>query len=404
MKNTVDEHLKKIGEKISNDSFDISFITVNAKEALIGVENKTLNPCFGLSDLMSTCFQKGEDSYRVAIKESIKFKAGNKIRDIIEKKSIQLLLNTSYSDYLNQEYEPNFCKYIAHCFEFITDIDNNDENINIIVDKFIYQNNKIPSKEKKNEVIYKQYCEFCKDIHLKCSKCKEKSCENLNSAPMQGNMNCFTCKTCDELRVISDDEIFNENSGNECDDEITTHYINHIDNLDKNHLKNESIELILNYVKEFKNKLNNFFEEKFRSFLEQSAEKIYQKIINTIIEIIRINQMDLTQCMKKEGDLKSEIITELDKALKDKALQNLLKRTAVEFHKQIVEIFKKQLMIKMDEFKSTLDKNDEVGNFFRSCDVLNEKKPLKIKKEIDEYIQSLKKREEESKKKASSEK
>ena len=43
--------------------------------------DESILPCFGLSTLMSTCFKKGEKSYRIAIKNALIQIGKNKIRE-----------------------------------------------------------------------------------------------------------------------------------------------------------------------------------------------------------------------------------------------------------------------------------------------------------------------------------
>ena len=54
----------------------------------------------------------------------------------------------------------------------------------------------------------------------------------------------------------------------------------------------------------------------------------------------------------------------------------------------------------MDEFISNIENNKEANKFFDSCDVLDENKEIKISKQINGYIKSLQKREEESQERA----
>ena len=77
-----------------------------------------------------------------------------------------------------------------------------------------------------------------------------------------------------------------------------------------------------------------------------------------------------------------------------------MKKNASEIYQEIVKIFNKKLIEKIDEFVNNIDKNKEAQKFFDTCDVLNDDKELKLNKEIDAYIKTLQNREEESQRKA----
>ena len=128
-KETINQFLKEHGESISNDIFGITFVKVNAREYVAKKLETTMDPCFGLSNLMTNCFEKGKKSYRIAIKNSLIQIAKNTIKDYINDICNQLSNNLNYYFYLNQDFEPNFSNYISYCFEKITDIDN-QEGIN----------------------------------------------------------------------------------------------------------------------------------------------------------------------------------------------------------------------------------------------------------------------------------
>ena len=58
------------------------------------------------------------------------------------------------------------------------------------------------------------------------------------------------------------------------------------------------------------------------------------------------------------------------------------------------------MLFKIEEFINNLEKNDDVLNFFNSSEIFNSNKPLELKKKFDDYIDKLKKRENESEEKA----
>ena len=55
---------------------------------------------------------------------------------------------------------------------------------------------------------------------------------------------------------------------------------------------------------------------------------------------------------------------------------------------------------KIDNFINNINNNEEINNFFKSNETLNDEGKLKIKEKFDEYIKSLQKKEFESQEKA----
>ena len=124
IRKSINDFLSKHGESLSNDIFGITFIPVNVREEVRKIfGDETIQPRFGLSTLMSTCFKKGEKSYRIAIKNALIQIGKNKIREYINNISDQLANNLNYYFYLNQQFEPHFPNYISYCFQKITDVE-----------------------------------------------------------------------------------------------------------------------------------------------------------------------------------------------------------------------------------------------------------------------------------------
>ena len=128
-KDAINNFLQEHGESLSDDIFGITFIKVNAREKITKKLETTMDPCFGLSTLMTTCFNKGKKSYLYAIKNSLIQIGTNTIKEYINDICNQLSNNLNYFFYLNQNFEPNFSNYISYCFEKITDVEN-QEGIN----------------------------------------------------------------------------------------------------------------------------------------------------------------------------------------------------------------------------------------------------------------------------------
>ena len=70
------------------------------------------------------------------------------------------------------------------------------------------------------------------------------------------------------------------------------------------------------------------------------------------------------------------------------------------FINKLFKFSKKKLNEKIDEFINNINKNEEVNNFFDSCEILDEKKELKLREKINPYIKELQEKEAQSQEKA----
>ena len=129
VKESVNEFLKKNGELISediSDIFGINFIEIYSKEDIIEVSNiKNYQKCFGLSNLISICYKKGEKSYKIAIKNSLieiaKNYFINNINNIVNE---FYLMSKQLELFLGQNFDQNFQGFISFLFEKLTNVDN----------------------------------------------------------------------------------------------------------------------------------------------------------------------------------------------------------------------------------------------------------------------------------------
>ena len=385
IRNAINEFLSKHGETLSDDIFGITFIPVNVREeerTIFG--KKTILPCFGLSTLMSTCFKKGEKSYRIAIKNALIQIGKNKIREYINNIFEQLANNTNYYFYLNQQFEPHFSNYISYCFEKLTDVDK-QEGIN---------NNEIENKENLTENI----CSSCSqktDGPYICGFCKALSCENcyLNQFSQKDTPRCALC---DQQLV---ENAFNKkNNAQKNNIEKSINYMNIL----KSNLNLESRNSINNYIEQFKNELIDEVNERFDNFTKDASKKLYTKILEKYTENISKvqNNAELKESMKSKTELKNEVTEKLTNILKERAIEDFLKKSASEMYQSVVEIFKNKLNAKLDEYIDNIQNNKEANKFFDSCDVLNDNKEIKLQGQISKYIKELQKKEEQSQEKA----
>ena len=408
IKNSINEFLKAHGETLSNDIFGITFIKVNAREERReNFGDISYYPCFGLSTLMATCFNKGEKSYRIAIKNSLIQIGKNKIIEYINNICDQLANNLNYYFYLSQAFEPNFPNYLAYCFEKITDVENQDgitdnelENLQNYINSI-----KLDQNEKKEDLTG-NLCMFCQKNTpgpYKCSFCGALACEDCYIGQFQ-QKDVPSCALCGQELVQNQNmekKVNNINYGNN----NLPKNINYM-NILKNKLNLESINLINNYIEEYKNELIGLVNQKFDQFTKESAKKLYTKILEKYTENMANNPTgsNLKESMKSKEVLKSEVTQKLNLVLKDKAIEDFLKKTTSEIFQQIIEIFKKKVNEKLEEFIANVDKNKIANDFFETCDVLDEKRELKLREQINPYIKNLQLKEEKSQEKALMEK
>jgi len=400
IRNAINEFLSKHGETLSDDIFGITFIPVNVREeerTIFG--KKTILPCFGLSTLMSTCFKKGEKSYRIAIKNALIQIGKNKIREYINNIFEQLANNTNYYFYLNQQFEPHFPNYISYCFEKLTDVDkqegiNNNEKENLQN----YINERKHEEIENKENLTENICSSCSqktDGPYICGFCKALSCENcyLNQFSQKDTPRCALCD-----QELVENKFNKKNNVQKNNFEKNINYMNIL----KSNLNLESRNSINNYIEQFKNELIDEVNERFDNFTKDASKKLYTKILEKYTENISKvqNNAELKESMKSKTELKNEVTEKLTNILKERAIEDFLKKSASEMYQSVVEIFKNKLNAKLDEYIDNIQNNKEANKFFDSCDVLNDNKEIKLQGQISKYIKELQKKEEQSQEKA----
>ena len=398
VRDTINEFLNDNGESLSDDIFGITFIKVNAREEKsnhMGLELYT--PCFGLSNLMKTCFKKGEQSYRYAIKNSLTQIGKNSIKEYLDIIHSKLVNNLDYFNYLYNQFEPNFPDYIAYCFEKITDINEQKGIQNEELESLQnYLNNyQINGEQNELSTITCMFCNKSQKNFLKCQICESEICEDCYLQQIQNSENII-CANCSQGN-------FEEIKENEKEyEDKNAHKKTNLEDKDaqilNNNLNIESRNTIKNYIEDFKNEFTEVLDQKFKEFSNQAAEKIYTKILE---KYIKLNEGgDKVDRMENKDDFKAKAIEEINKALKEKSKENFLRKIACHFFQDIVEKFKKRCEDKLNDFINNLLENDEANKFFEECDELNKNKELKFQKELDKYILNLQKKEEESQQKA----
>ena len=399
VKNSINEFLMENGESLSDDIFGIKFIKINAREDKEEILGKMVfYPSFGLANLMSNCFNRGEKAYRFAIKNSLIQISKNAILTYIDNVSIQLKDNQDFFSYLNQEFESNFSYYLAYIFEKITDVEN-QEGINQNEMESLHNYLKIEEKNKYDDLT-KSLCMFCQkpvNDSFKCSFCEAVSCEPcfISQFEIKDKPRCINCDQ--EIIQNSENETKMESNNIEFEKNVKiSKSINYI-NILRSNLNLESKNAINIYINEFKNELIDIIEIKFEKFIRVASEKLHTKILEKYIENLNYYEnIKISEIRKDKDELKCKVIDKLNEILKGRAIENFLKKNSAELYKSIIEIFSNNLKSKIDEFINNLETNKEVTQFFKSCNALNEEKELKIKGDIDKYIKHLREKEEES--------
>ena len=399
-KKAINDFLSKHGEKLSNDDFGITFVPINAREEMRKqFGDVSITPCFGLSTLMRICFTKGEKSYKIAIKNSLIQIGKNKIKEYINNICDKLANNENYYFYLNQQFEPHFLNYISYCFEKITDVEKQEGISNNELENLQnYIGNKKQEQKYKKEDLTENLCSSCNqktEGPYICKFCNAVSCENcyLNQFSQKDTPKCALCD-----QDLIENKGSKNNKKNNNNEQKNINYMNIL----KSDLNLESRNSIHNYIDEFKKVLIDEVNEKFDNFTKDASKKLYTKVLEKYTENIsnNPNSAELKESMKSKTQLKSEATEKLTKVLKDRAIEDFLKNCTSKIYQSIIEIFKNKFNSKLDEFVINLDKNKDVTTFFESCDVLNDKKGIKLTEKIDKYIKELQIREEKSQEKA----
>ena len=387
-RNSIKDFLGKYGETLSNDIFGISFIPVNVRQDEIRMfDRKILFPSFGLSTLITTCFEKVETSYRILIKNTLIQIEKNKIKEYINNISKQLENNLNYYFYLSEKFEPHFANYISYCFDKITDVEkqkgiNNDEMKNL---QDYINDRKMEHLEIKNEIT-ENLCSTCSqktDGPYICEFCKALYCEKCYLIQFSKN-DVPRCSLCDqELK---------ENKLNKKNQDKNINYMNIL----KTDLNLKSKNSIHNYIKEFKNYLNDEVIEKYGSFIKDEAKKFYIKVSEKCNQNISNaqNSSKLKENMKKT--IKSEVSERLTNILKNMVIEYFINKSAAENYQLVVEIFKTKLNSHLDEYFKNLEKNKEANKVFEYCDITIDNKIKKLKEKMNKYIKELQKKEEKS--------
>ena len=426
-KEAINEFLNKYGERLSKDIFGISFIKVHAKEYVFERMGRNFcDPCFGLSELIQTCYDKGEQSYKIAIKNSLVEITKNSFYNYIKSSANSLTNNFNFLSYLSKKFEPNLSNFIGYSFEKLTDIENQKEiNKNESQNLKISEDNKNTKKAKNGFSLFEENndsfsendenenvnCIFCNNNPknpYKCDFCGAKACEECYYSQFQyiDKVACSVCgsETFNMIRENINNKnkiIINEEKKEDKDDKIDNNREN--DDINNNVLKNnlnlESKNIIQNYVEEFKNEMLEVVSQKFEEFINNSVKTIYYGVLEKF-NLNNSNQdMNIKEAMRSKEELISEASNTLKSQLKKMSEENFLRNYSSCLFQDIIKIFEDEMISEINKFIEDLNNNEDISNFFKSNEI-NIGEDLEIKQNFEEYIRSLKQKESESNQKA----
>ena len=418
IKERINKYLNKYGISISDDifnSFGISYLKIYAKEDTIIVNDKPyFQKCFGLSDLISFCYHKGEKSYKIAIKNSLIQIAKKYFLNNIQYISDKIVRNKNLISFLEQKFEPNFSDFIYFIFEKISKIENykdikfnhlNGFNFNFTNNNAQkakpkkYEINKINKNMKKSE--YK--CIFCSKKLMqsyKCCFCGSYACENCILEQFS-KYEAPQCKICygKNFESIKEDNLpINIKQKLNINNNKNINNINNNPIILKNNLNYNLKNDINQIIKIYKSEMLKIMKKNFIIFTQNQAEKIYFNLLekfNQNSNCIKFNIQN--EAMKSKDQIKKEAIEAIKRGLHEIPEDNFLKHSASLLFKDIIEVFENGMKNKIDN----LQYNQEIKMFFKSFDVFDHNKQIKIGQKFKEYIKLLKEIEKKSNEKAS---
>ena len=408
-KEAINEILYEFGESLSEDIFDyfkICFLKLYAKEDKIIVNDKEHSQkCFGLSDLISICYKKGEQSYKIALKNSLIQIAHKNLKQYIETKSNEYKNNKELCLYLEEKFEPNFSNFIAYIFENITNVISygnfhvNNSYQKSKQDLIIIPNNNPQNKiinlpiNNKNKCEYKCiYCSRVPTIPYKCRFCGSYACQDcfLEQFSFYDKPKCKIC-TCDKIEKCKEENY----------DKMNKFPLNNINNINnnnahicnivlKNNLNNNSKNEIYFLIESYKNEMLIILKKNFNNFIEDEAQKLYIHILEKFNAINLLQSQNLKEGMKSKEQLKNEAISSLKIGIEEIAQENFLRNSSILLFGDIIEVFKNEMINKIYIFLNNLQNIQQIQMILKSIDIFDPTKEMKIGKDFKLYIEKLK--------------
>ena len=338
IKIAINNFLNKYNEKISNEIFDIEFIKIMAREKEYAINGQTIFvPCYGLSNLISTCYKKGEKVYKIAIKNSLIQIAKKSLNEYVNNIFNKIYNYLNFLFYLQKKFEPNFTDYISFCFEKITDI-YNQKGINVSeLDKL---DNYLENIESKNieDISEQKICMFCNKKPINpycCDFCGTLTCENcyLKKFQKEDKVACLNCNKSN-FSIFLQDNIIDENFDNKIKNEKIL----------ENNLNIQSKKEIEKYSKDFKTEMLKVETKKFGEFTQNISIGIYYQILDKYRENALSRGINIGEVMKSKEELKEEITNIINKELKESAEEKFLTKNTSILYQDIILTFKTEMI------------------------------------------------------------
>ena len=96
------------------------------------------------------------------------------------------------------------------------------------------------------------------------------------------------------------------------------------------------------------------------------------------------------EAMKSKEQIKKEATEAIKNDIKEIAEENFLKKSSSLLFKDIIQVFKKEMIENIYEFVKNLESNEEIQMFFKSIDILEPDKEIKIAEDFKKYKEILK--------------
>ena len=272
---------------------------------------------------------------------------------------------------------------------------NKFENNNININKFEYK------------------CIFCSKKSIKsyqCNFCGSYACKNcyLLQFSMHDTPQCTICsgKSFKEIKEDNfplNNNMFNNNMIN--NNMINNNMINN--NINNNNMINNKIitnnQIILknnlNYfskteinqiIEIYKNEMIKIMKNNLDKFTEEQAEKIYVYLLEKFNQNNKNIKVNIQEAIKSKEQIKKEAIEAIKQGLNEIPQENFLRASTSLLFKEIIGVFQKEMINKLYEFILDLNKNKEIQMFFKSIDIFEPNKEIKISNDFKKYIEMLK--------------
>ena len=158
----------------------------------------------------------------------------------------------------------------------------------------------------------------------------------------------------------------------------------------KNNLNYYSKTEINQIIKIYKNEMIKIMKNNFNKFTEEQAKKIYVYLLEKFNQNNKNIKVNIQEAMKSKEQIKKEAIEAIKQGLNEIPKENFLRASTSLLFKEIIGVFQKEMINKIYEFIKGLNKNKEIQMIFKSIDIFEPNKEIKISNDFKKYIEMLK--------------